>query len=469
MGMKTLYSKGDEAAIPFFKRAIELDSNFAMAYAHLGTTYSNLSEATLGGENTRKAYELRQRVSELEKLYIDSHYYNFVTGELEKASQVYQIWQQTYPRDMAPFTNLGVIFVYTGQYEKSLEECREALRLEPNSVNANGNTAQAYLNLERPDEAKAILEQMQARRLEGGALFLSSLYGLAFWRGDTKEMERAVAAAAGKPEAESILLSTQAHTEAYYGHLTKSQEFNRRAIDSARHDGDAETAATFLAEAALWDANFGYTEQPKKEAAEALAISPGQVVKTLATLALALAGDTAQAQALTGELKKQCPLDTLLNSYWLPTIGAAIELRQNRASKAIELLQITAPYELGGPPPQTEVLNPVYLRGEAYLAARQGEAAAREFQKILDHRGIVLNSSLGALAHLGLGRAYALQAGAGEGLLPAPSGHPQGTPQQPDALAKARTAYQDFLALWKDADPDIPILKQAKAEYAQLK
>jgi tetratricopeptide (TPR) repeat protein len=467
--MKTLYSKGDEAAIPFFKRAIELDSNFAMAYAHLGTTYSNLSEATLGGENTRKAYELRQRVSELEKLYIDSHYYNFVTGELEKASQVYQIWQQTYPRDMAPFTNLGVIFVYTGQYEKSLEECREALRLEPNSVNANGNTAQAYLNLERPDEAKAILEQMQARRLEGGALFLSSLYGLAFWRGDTKEMERAVAAAAGKPEAESILLSTQAHTEAYSGHLTKSQELNRRAVDSARHDGDAETAATFLAEAALWDANFGYTEQPKKEAAEALAISPGQVVKTLATLALALAGDTAQAQALTGELKKQCPLDTLLNSYWLPTIGAAIELRQNRASKAIELLQITAPYELGGPPPQTEVLNPVYLRGEAYLAARQGEAAAREFQKILDHRGIVLNSSLGALAHLGLGRAYALQAGAGEGLLPAPSGHPQGTPQQPDALAKARTAYQDFLALWKDADPDIPILKQAKAEYAQLK
>jgi serine/threonine protein kinase/Tfp pilus assembly protein PilF len=466
MGRKTLYSKGDEPAIPFFKRAIELDSNFAMAYAHLGTSYSNISEATLCSENTRKAYELRQRVSELEKLYIDSHYYNFVTGELEKATQVYQIWQQTYPRDMTPFANLGVLFVYTGQYEKALEASREALRLEPNSVNANGNTAQAYINLERPDEARAIIEQMQARRLEGGAMFLSTLYALAFWRGDTKEMERAVAAAAGRPEVESILLSTQAHTEAYYGHLTKSQEFNRRAIDSARHDGDAETAATFLAEAALWDAHFGYTEQPKKEAAEALAISPGQVVKVLATLALALAGDTARAQALAGELKKQYPLDTLLNSYWLPTIGAAIELRQNRASKALELLQVAAPYELGAPPPQTEVLNPVYLRGEAYLAAPQGEAAAREFQKILEHRGIVANSPLGALAHLGLGRAYALQAGAGER---SPAGHPQGAPLRPDALAKARTAYQDFLALWKDADPDIPILKQAKAEYAKLK
>ena len=468
MGMKALYSKGDEAGIPFFKTAIELDGNFAMAYAHLGTSYSNLSEATLGGENTRKAYELRQRVSELEKLYIDSHYYNFVTGELEKATQVYQMWKQTYPRDMVPFANLGVIYGYMGQYEKSLEESREAMRLEPNSVNAYGNIAGTYINLERPDEAKAILEQAQARRLEGGTSLLSNSYMLAFLRGDTKEMERAVAVAAGKPEAEGILLSTQAFTEAYYGRLTKSQELNRRAIDSARHDGDAETAATFLAEAALADARFGYTEQPKKEAVEALAIFPGQDVKTLATLALALAGDIARAQAQAGELKKQYPLDTLLNSYWLPTIGAAIELRQNRASKAIELLQVAAPYELGSPPPQTEVLDPVYLRGEAYLAARQGEAAAREFQKILDHRGIVLNSSLGALAHLGLGRAYALQAGAGGGSLPATSGRPQEAPPQPDALAKARTAYQDFLALWKDADPDIPILKQAKAEYAKL-
>jgi hypothetical protein len=249
----------------------------------------------------------------------------------------------------------------------------------------------------------------------------------------------------------------------------KSRELARRAIDSAHHDGDTETAATFLAEAALAEARFGYTEQPRKEAGEALAISPGQVVKTLAALAMALAGDTARAQALAGELKKQYPLDTLLNGYWLPAIGAAIELRQNRAAKAIELLQVTAPYELGSPPPGDDNLNPVYLRGEAYLAARQGEAAAREFQKILDHRGIVVNSPLGALAHLGLGRAYALQAGAGESPSPSSAGRPQGAPLQPDALAKARTAYQDFLALWKDADSDIPILKQAKAEYARLK
>jgi hypothetical protein len=224
-----------------------------------------------------------------------------------------------------------------------------------------------------------------------------------------------------------------------------------------------------LAEAALAEARFGYTEQPRKEAAEALAVSPGQVVKTLAALAMARAGDTARAQALAGELKKQHPLDTLLNGYWLPAIGAAIELRQNRAAKALELLQATASYELGSPPPGDEVLNPVYLRGEAYLAARQGEAAAREFQKILDHRGIVVNSPLGALAHLGLGRAYALQAGAGESPSPSSAGRPPGEPPQAGALAKARTAYQDFLAIWKDADPDIPILKQAQAEYAKLK
>jgi len=468
MGMKTLYGKGDEAAIPFFKRAVELDSNFAMAYAHLGTSYSNLSEATWGAENTTKAYELRQRVSELEKLYIYSHYYMFVTGELEKAAQVYQIWQQTYPRDMAPFTNLGVIYAYAGQNEKCLEESLEALRLEPNSLNAYTNIAEAYLDLDRPDEARAMLEQARTRHFDGTANFLVDLYWWAFIRGDTKEMEGAVAAAAGKPGIESMLLFTQAHTEAYYGLLTRSQELTRRATNSARHEGDAETAAMFLAEAALVDARFGYTEQPKKEAAEALAIFQGQGVKVLAALAVALAGDTGRAQALTGELRKQHPLDTLLNGYWLPTIEAAIELRQNRASKAIELLQVTAPYELGAPPPQTEVLNPVYLRGEAYLAAHQGEAAAREFQKILEHHGIVANSSLGALAHLGLGRAYALEAGVGAGLVPAQA-RPQGAPLQPDALAKARTAYQDFLALWKDADPDIPILKQAKAEYAKLK
>ena len=466
IGMKTLYSKGDEAAIPFFKRAVELDSNFAMAYAHLGTSYSNLSEATLGGENTRKAYELRQRVSELEKLYIDSHYFQFVTGELDKATQVYQIWKQTFPRDLVPFSNLGVIYGYTGQHEKSLEEALEALRLEPNSLNAYTNIAEAYLYLQRPDEARAMLEQARVRHLGGTVNFLSDLYSWAFVRGDAQEMERAEAEAAGKPGIEGPLLFSQAHTEAYYGHVARSQELTRRAIDSTRHDGDAETAATFLVEAALWDANFGYTEQPKKEAAEALAIFPGQAVKVLAALASALAGDTARAQALADELRKQHPVDTLLNSYWLPTIEAAVELRQSHAAKAIEFLQVSAPYELGAPPPGNEVLNPVYIRGEAYLAARQGDAAAREFQKILEHRGIVLNSSLGALAHLGLGRAYALQASAGEG---SPAGHPQGAPLQPDALAKARTAYQDFLALWKDADPDIPILKQAKAEYAKLK
>jgi serine/threonine protein kinase/tetratricopeptide (TPR) repeat protein len=469
MGMKVLYGKGDVDAIPFFKRAIELDSNFAMAYAHLGTSYSNLSETTLGSENTRKSYELRQRVSELERLYIDSHYYQFVTGEAEKSAQVYQIWQQTYPRDMVPYVNLGVAFNYMGQYEKSLEESREALRLEPNSVNANGNTAGDYIALERPDEAKAIIEQAQARHIEGGYAFLSVLYAAAFLRGDTKAMEQAVAAAEGKPETEAIMLSLQARTEAYYGHLTKSQAITRKAIDMARRNGDAETAATFLAQAALGDARFGYAEQPKKEAAEALTIFPGPIVKAVAALALAMAGDAPRAQTLADELKKQHPVDTLLNNYWLPMIGAAVELRQNRASKAIELLQVTAPYELGSPPPGTEVLNPVYLRGEAYLAERQGDAAAREFQRILDHRGIVLNSPLGALAKLGLGRAYALQAGAREGSPSAPAGRPQGAPLQPEALAKARTAYQDFLALWNNADPDIPILKQAKAEYAGLK
>jgi tetratricopeptide (TPR) repeat protein len=407
-------------------------------------------------------------VSELERLYIDSHYYQFVTGEMEKSAQVYQIWQQTYPRDLVPYVNLGVAFNYTGQYEKSLEESREAFRLEPNSANAIANTATNYIGLERPDEASAIIEQAQARHIEGGYAFLSVLYAAAFLRGDTKAMEQAGAAAEGKPETEAIMLSLQARTESYYGHLAESQEITRKAIDAARHNGDAETAATFLAQEALGDARFGYAEQSKKEAAEALTVFPGPMVKAVAALALALAGDVPRAQTLADELKKQHPVDTLLNNYWLPMIGAAAELRQNGASKAIELLQVTAPYEMGSPPPGTEVLNPVYLRGEAYLAERQGEAAAREFQKILDHRGIVINSPLGALAHLGLGRAYTLQAGVGQGTPPATARQPQGAPSQPDVLAKARTAYQDFLALWRNADPDIPILKQAKAEYAKL-
>jgi Tfp pilus assembly protein PilF len=400
----------------------------------------------LSAQNLKKAYEMRERVSEKERLRISAYYYAFVTGELEKEAQTYQLWIQSYPRDDIPHGNLGSNFTALGQYEKSVAETQEAQRLEPNSVIGYANLGQNFLALNRLDDAKAMFQQALARKLDSGSLRWW-MYYLAFLRGDSAQMAEQLAWGEGKPGAEDPLLSAQSDTEGYYGRLTKARDYSRRAVDSAVRADSKETAALWQVNAAVREAEFGNVGAAKQDISAALALAPGRDVKVLSALALARVGDSARAKAMIEQLEKSDPLNTVLKLYWLPTLKAAIELNGGNSAQALVSLEAAAPYELGEPPPVQEgTLYPAYLRGQAYLAAHNGSAAATEFQKLLDHRGIVINFSLGALAHLGLARAYAV------------SGD----------TTKSRTKYQDFFALWKDADPDIPILKEAKTEYAKL-
>jgi tetratricopeptide (TPR) repeat protein len=385
---------------------------------------------------------MRERVSEKERLRISAYYYAFLTDELEKEAQTYQLWIQSYPRDDIPHGNLGSNYTSLGQYEKAVAETQEAQRLEPNSVIGYANLGQIFLVLNRLDDAKAMFEQALARKLDSGGL-RSGMYGLAFLRGDSAQMAQQLAWGAGKPGAEDPLLSTQSDTEGYYGRLTKARDYSRRAVDSAVRADSKETAALWQVNAAVREAEFGNVGAAKQDVSAALALAPGRDVKVMSALALARVGDSARAKAMVEQLEKSDPLNTVLKLYWLPTLKAAIELNGGNSAQALVFLEAAAPYELGEPPRAIGPLYPVYIGGLAYLREHNGIAAATEFQKLLDHRGIVINSPLCALAHLQIGRAYAL------------SGD----------TAKSRTAYQDFFALWKDADPDIPILKQAKAEY----
>jgi eukaryotic-like serine/threonine-protein kinase len=446
LGITTFRGRGNAEAIPFYRRAIELDPKFAVAYASLGLTYANLGQASLAAENVKKAYDLRERVSERERYRISALYYSYVTGELEQAMQVYELWAKSYPQDAIPPGNLGYIYTQLGQYEKSLAETIESQRLEPDVV-GYFNLTELYLALNRVDEAQKTVEQAQAHKFEGEVLHWG-IYLLAFVKGDTKEMERQVAWAAGKPGTEDLLLSSQSDTEAYYGRLIKARDFSRRAVDAAVRADSKETAALWQVYSALHEAEFGNATAAKQAVAAALTLAPGRDVKLFAALALARAGDSARARAIVEELEKSYPSQTMLKVYWLPTIKASIELNSNNAAQALVFLEATAPYDLGQAPPwQYGTMYPVYVRGQAQLMAHNGAAAASEFQKFLDHPGVTINFPLGALAHLGLARSYAL---AGD-------------------TAKARAKYQDFFKLWRDADPDIPTLKDAKAEFEKLK
>jgi serine/threonine protein kinase/tetratricopeptide (TPR) repeat protein len=438
----------DAAALRLLKRAIELDPNFAVAYASLGISYSNLGENGLASENLQKAYDLRERATELEKYRISAAYYGFATGELEKSDQIYELWAQAYPRDSVPPLNLAVNLISLGQYEKGVAETLESIRLGPDSVTGYGNLVGIYAALNRLDEAKSTYEQALARKLEGRILHVNR-YGVAFLEGDTPEIQRQLAWAAGKPGVEDLLLSIHSDTEAYAGRLEKARELSRQAADVAKRNDQKETAAVWLLNAALRDAEVGNTAQARQQATSALALVSTRDLRVLAALVFARGGDTARAQTMADDLNKREPLNTVLNGYWLPTIRSAIALEGRHPDKAVELLQAASAYELGEPSPGAQVggtLYPVYVRGEAYLGAGQKQQAAAEFQKLIDHPGIVQNFLLGALAHLQLGRARAL------------SGDKE----------SARKDYQDFFALWKDADPDIPILKEAKSEYAKL-
>jgi serine/threonine protein kinase/tetratricopeptide (TPR) repeat protein len=445
MGVTTFRAKGNAEAIPFYKHALELDPNFAVAYASLGLVYGNLGQASLAAENIKKAYSLRDRVSEREKYRISALYYDGVTGEEEQATQAYELWAKSYPQDPVPIGNLGTIYVEFGQYDKALAATEEALHLALGAVGYS-NLAQLYMTLNRFDDAQKTIEEAQKQNLAGDFLHLG-IYQLAFLKGNAAEMERQLAWAAGKPGTEDVLLSSQSDTEAYYGHLSKAQDFSRRAVDAAVRADSKETAGVWQVNAALREAEFGNPAATKQNVAAALALTSGRDVAMLAALALARSGETARAKTMVGELEKTYASQTLLKIYWLPAIKAAIELNGGNAAQSLVYLEAAAPYELGEPPQfQLGTLYPAYIRGQAYLAQRNGTAAAAEFQKLLDHRGIVVNFVTGALARLQLGRAYAM---AGD-------------------TAKARTAYQDFLTLWKDADSDIPILKEAKAESAKL-
>jgi eukaryotic-like serine/threonine-protein kinase len=445
MGGRTARRMGDAEAIPFYKRAIELDPNFALAYAALGATYFNLNQADLAAENATKAYELRDRVSERERYRISTTYYHAVTGELEKAIEEYQLWSKSYPREDTPHLNLGVIYQQLGQYDKSVVETKEALRLKPTTT-GSGNLSFDYIALNRLEDAEKVLRDAQANGFDG--LYLrGNLYLLAFRRGDSKGMEQQLLWAAGRAGDEDAMLSGQADTDAYYGRLARARDYSRRASESAMRAGSKETAALWRAAAGLREAEFGNTAAARQNAEAALSLQSESAVKLVAALTLARVGDTAKATKLVEQLEREktASTDTMLKLYSLPTIHGAIEISKNNPSQAILDLEAAAPYELGGPL-AFPYLYPVWVRGHAYLAAHNGVAAAAEFQKLIDHPGIVLNQPIGPLAHLGLGRAYVLS---GDNV-------------------KARASYENFLTLWKDADPDIPVLIAAKSEYAKL-
>jgi serine/threonine protein kinase/tetratricopeptide (TPR) repeat protein len=446
LGVKTSYAKGNTAALPFYQRAVDLDPSFAMAYSWIGSLYSTLNEVGRGAENARKAYALRGKISERERFFIEGNYYSFATGELEKAAQTNELYQQTYPRDDQAYLNLGYVSAVLGNWEKALEEFRAALRLDPNNAVNYENLGIACAVLNRLDEAEAVYRQAEERKLESEVV-LQNRYFLAFLKGDRAQMAQLASAAMGKPGAEDLLLAAQADVEGWYGKLKNAHELTGRAMDSAQRNDAKESAAEYQAAAALREVESGNREQARAEARAALKLAPNRDVRAMAALALARAGDTAGAEKLAAELDKTFPLDTLVQRYWLPTIRAGVALERQDPSRAIDLLKVASTIELSDLTGNLAIfMSPAYVRGEAWLMLHDGHRAAAEFQKFIDHRGLVVTFPWGALARLGMARAYALQGD----------------------TAKARTAYRDFLTLWKDADPDIPILKEAKAEYAKL-
>jgi tetratricopeptide (TPR) repeat protein/tRNA A-37 threonylcarbamoyl transferase component Bud32 len=447
LGQEVLGEKGDPAAaVPLFERAVRLDPNFAVAYAALGTSYMNLGQEILPAQNMKRAYELRDRVSERERFYLEAHYYGTVTGDLEKARQSGNLWAQMYPRDTIPWTNLSVIYTQLGQPEESLAAARQALRLDSNGLTYS-NFVSSLLSLNRLEEAGTALKEAQARNVDSPYLHQNQGQ-LAFLQNDAAQLAHEAAWFMGKPGYEDAALAFESDAAAYAGHLGKARDLSRQAVASAERAEEKETAATYEAAAALREAAVGNSEEAKRRVAQALRLSSGREVLFGAALTLSFAGDTVRARLLADDLAKRFPDDTIVRFNYLPTLRAQLALNRKSASQSVEALRTAIPYELGLPTATVfaPALYPVYVRGIAFLNLNQGNEAAIEFQKILDHSGVVGSEPIGALVHLQLGRAYAMSGDA----------------------AKARAAYQDFLTLWKDADTDIPILKEAKAEYAKL-
>ncbi|MGH9716645.1 MAG: protein kinase domain-containing protein, partial [Candidatus Acidiferrales bacterium] len=434
------------AAVSDFRRAVGLDPNFAMAYERLGESYFPLEESGLTAENVRKAYELRGRTSEHEQLSITSAYQYLVTGDLEAARGSYELFAQTYPRDEDPPGWLWIIDAGMGDYQKSFDAAQLAVNINPGSSNNWVNLVYGYQWINRLDRAKATVREAQAKQLNSpwNALVL---YEVDFVEHDQAEMAKDVARATGSPGIDDQILFLESETAAYNGQMAESRDFTQRASDSAERAGRAEAAAEYLAHSAIREALVGEDSLAKQDAAAAVAHAKGRHVDGFAALAFALAGDSAQAAHLEGELNKDFPADTIVQSDYLPMARAATAQRTGNSQQAVQDLEASRAYEFGETTQEfTFAGYPVYIRGEAEVAAKQPARAVAEFQKILDRSYIIGNEPIGALAHLGLARAYALEGD----------------------KEKARAAYQDFLALWKNADPDVPILKEAKAEYAKL-
>jgi len=453
LGYQSQIVKADfSAAVPWLQRAISLDGNFAMAHARLGTCFVNLGQTARAADSARRAYDLRDRVGERERFYITSHYEHYVTGNLDAARKIYELWAQTYPRDETPPTNLGVIYASEGDFERGFLASKEAMRITPTSGSGYGNLVDAYRVLGRTEEAKATGREAIEHQLDSPFLHIP-LYLIAFQQGDSAGMQREAASVVGRPGAEDIMLNYESDSASYGGQFAKARELTSRAADSAVRADEKETGAMYVASAALREALVGNSHQATQFALSAVASSNGKDVQGLATIALAMSGDAARSKRLAEDLAQRYPEDTLVQTEYLPMIrGAAALGGGHSASPAGTVFQELAPaarYELGNANCSGTMnffLYPAYLRGLASLAAGQGSAAIVEFRKILDHPSVASNEIIGALAHLGVARAYAL------------SGD----------TSRARVAYQDFLALWKDADPDIPILQQAKAEYSKL-
>jgi serine/threonine protein kinase/tetratricopeptide (TPR) repeat protein len=448
IGQKTEDEKGPAAALPLFQRAVELDPNFARAYEQLGLMLWDSGQPEKGNANLTKAFELRGRASEREKLHIESLYYQLATGDLDKAIEIFQQWIGSYPRDPIARENLAVCYVTQGQLDKALNLILDARRLDPDSVITLGNIANQYLDLDRYDDARKAIAEAYSLKLDNDSLHIYA-YVLDFIASDARGMADEGSWFEAHPDAKHEFFELEADTAAYYGHLQKAREMTKRAADAADRTDNKESSALWQNNSAFREAVFGNAAEARKDASAALAHAvSSEDAQTESALVFAMSGDSAHAQSIAQTLAKRFPLNTQIQSYWLPVIQAQLALAQKNPARAIELLQTPAPMELA---PTFSSLNnsclyPIYIRGEAYLAQKQGSAAAAEFQKILDHRGLVWNCPTGAYAHLGIARAYAL---AGD-------------------TAKAKSAYNDFLTLWKDADPDIPILRQAKSESSAL-
>jgi Tfp pilus assembly protein PilF len=451
-GRGSMMGKGDfTAAIPQLEKAVRLDPNFAIAYAALATCSYDLGESAKAADYAKKAYELRDHVSERERLAIESNYHLFATGDLEKARQALELWAETYPRDLVAQVDRDANYGTLGQFNKSLEGLKRAVQMDPGSALAITDLFASSIETDHFEEARNLAVEAQTKKMDSPALHLG-LYQLGFLQNDTAEMAKQVNWAKDQPGIEDALIAAEADVAAFYGQLAKAREFSRQAVASALKEGEKETASGYEADAALREALFGNPVEARQRASAALALASPRDVEYGIALASALTNTSKNSQAQItkrmDDLARRFPEDTVVQFNYLPTVHAILQINTGNPAKAIEILEAARPYELGSPSNISMSLSmyPVYVRGLAYLSAKQATQAVAEFQKILTHRGIVQTEPIGSLAQLGLARAYA----------------PQG-----DAV-KAKAAYQDFLALWKDADPDIPILKQAKDEYAKL-